>query len=77
MTADQLPPGPHPTQRSRRMFLTLAALTAGAPLLGACRGGSGPGNDDGASSGTAPAAASPAPTEFQELGAHLMGHRVP
>ena len=58
------------------MFLTLAALTAGAPLLGACRGGSGPGNDDGASSGTAPAAASPAPTGFQDLEAHLMGHRV-
>ena len=76
MTADQLPPAPHPTPRSRRMFLTLAALTAGAPLLAACRGGSGPGNDDGASSGTAPAAASPAPTEFQELEAHLMGHRL-
>ena len=76
MTADQLPPAPHPTPRSRRTFLTLTALTAGAPLLAACRGGSGPGNDDGASSGTAPAAASPAPTEFQELEAHLMGHRL-
>ena len=76
MTADQLPPAPHPTPRSRRTFLTLTALTAGAPLLAACRGGSGPGNDDSASSGTAPAAASPAPTEFQELEAHLMGHRL-
>ena len=42
MTADRLPPAPHPTPHSRRTFLTLAALTAGAPFLGACRGGAGP-----------------------------------
>ena len=68
---------------SRRAFLTLTALAAaatGAPLLAGCRGGAGPRNDGGgawaAASGGTPTAASPAPTGFQELEAHIMGQRV-
>ena len=83
MTADQLPPGPHPTPRSRRTFLTLAALTAGAPVLGACRGGVGGGGASAGSSGGASASAGGSgggapsdPLAWQDLDGHVMGHHV-
>ena len=63
----------------RRIFLTLTALAAtSAPFLAGCRGGSRPGNDDGASGGggTGSSAASATPAGFQELEAHIMGQRV-
>ena len=83
MTADRLPPAPHPTPRSRRTFLTLAALTAGAPVLGACRGGVGGGGASAGSSGGASASAGGSgggapsdPLAWQDLDGHVMGHHV-
>ena len=84
MTADQLPPAPHPTPRSRRTFLTLAALaSAGAPFLGACRGGVGGGGASAGSSGGASASAGGSgggapsdPLAWQDLDGHVMGHHV-
>ena len=83
MTADRLPPAPHPTPHSRRTFLTLAALTAGAPVLGACRGGVGGGGASAGSSGGASASAGGSgggapsdPLTWQDLDGHVMGHHV-
>ena len=83
MTADLLPPAPHPTPRSRRAFLTLAALAAGAPVLGACRGGIGGGGASAGSSGGASASAGGSgggapsdPLAWQDLDGHVMGHHV-
>ena len=82
-SAKPQPPALHPTQSSRRSFLTLTALTAlgagGVPVMAGCRL-SKVGADGGASSGsggsTASVSASPAPTDFQTLDARIVGHRL-
>jgi len=82
-SAKPQPPALHPTQSSRRSFLTLTALTAlgagGVPVMAGCRL-SKVGADGGASSGsggsTSSVSASPAPTDFQTLDARIVGHRL-